>query len=115
MWPSSRVGPMFGQVGFFVKFAGKEIEDPRPRQRYIDEAVRLLGVIEGRLAGRSYIMGEDYTIADIALWPWLRTINGFYEAGKLVGIDRFPNVLAYADRCQARPASLKAVNIPARD
>ena len=73
-------GPMFGQVGYFVKFAGKEIEDPRPRQRYLDEAKRLLGVIEGRLTGRDYMMG-DYTIADIALWPWLRTINGFYGAG----------------------------------
>ncbi|MDB5524249.1 MAG: glutathione S-transferase-like protein [Rhizobium sp.] len=108
------LGPMFGQLGFFVKFAGKDIEDPRPRQRYIDEAVRLLGVLEGRLTGRNYIMGEDYTIADIAIWPWLRALNGFYEAGELVGINRFPSVLAYADRCQARPASQKAVNIPAR-
>jgi GST-like protein len=115
MFQMGGVGPMFGQVGFFVKFAGKEIEDPRPRQRYLDEAGRLLGVIEGRLTGRSYIMGEDYTIADIALWPWLRTINGFYEAGELVGINRFPKVLAYVDRCQARPASQKAVNIPARN
>jgi GST-like protein len=109
------VGPMFGQLGFFVKFAGKDIEDPRPRQRYIDEAVRLLGVLEGRLAGRTYIMGEDYTIADMAIWPWLRTINGFYEAGELVGISRFPLVLAYVDLCQNRPGSLKAINIPSRN
>jgi len=114
MFQMGGVGPMFGQVGFFVKFAGREFEDKRPRQRYLDEAARLLGVIEGRLAERSYIMGEEYTIADIALWPWLRTINGFYEAGELVGINRFPKVLAYADRCQARPASKKAINIPAR-
>ena len=107
-------GPMFGQVGFFVKFAGKDIEDPRPRQRYLDEARRLLGVIEGRLTGRDYMMGSDYTIADIALWPWLRTINGFYGAGELVGIQDFPKVLDYVKRCEERPASLKAVNIPAR-
>lgn len=108
------IGPMFGQVGFFVKFAGKDIEDPRPRQRYLDEAARLLGVVEGRLADREFIMGSDYTIADIALWPWLRTINGFYGAGELIGISKFPKVLAYVERCQARPASQKAVNIPAR-
>jgi GST-like protein len=107
-------GPMFGQVGYFVKFAGKDIEDPRPRQRYLDEARRLLGVIEGRLAGRDYMMGSDYTIADIALWPWLRTINGFYGAGELVGIKDFPRVLDYVTRCEERPASRKAVNIPAR-
>ncbi|MBL0370585.1 glutathione S-transferase C-terminal domain-containing protein [Rhizobium sp. KVB221] len=108
------IGPMFGQVGFFVKFAGKEIDDPRPRQRYLDEAKRLLGVLERRLAGRKYIMGDDYTIADIALWPWLRTLTGYYEAGDLVGISNFPNVLAFLDRCASRPASLKAINIPAR-
>jgi GST-like protein len=107
-------GPMFGQVGYFVKFAGKDIEDPRPRQRYLDESRRLLGVIEGRLTGRDYIMGGEYTIADIALWPWLRTINGFYGAGELVGIKDFPRVLDYVKRCEERPASRKAVNIPAR-
>ena len=107
-------GPMFGQVGYFVKFAGKDIEDPRPRQSYLDESRRLLGVIEGRLTGRDYIMGSDYTIADIALWPWLRTINGFYGAGELVGINDFPRVLDYVKRCEERPASRKAVDIPAR-
>lgn len=108
------IGPMFGQVGFFVKFAGKDIEDSRPRQRYLDEAARLLGVLEGRLAGRPYVMGDAYTIADMAIWPWLRTLNGFYGAGELVGIDRFPRVLEYASRCEERPASQRAINIPAR-
>jgi GST-like protein len=108
------VGPMFGQLGFFTKFAGKEIEDPRPRQRYVDETVRLLGVLEGRLKGRQWIMGDLYTIADIALWPWLRTITGFYEAGELVGFNRFPSVADYLSRAANRPANLKAINIPAR-
>lgn len=108
------IGPMFGQLGFFTKFAGKDIDDPRPRQRYVDEAVRLLGVLEARLSGRTFIMDENYTIADIALWPWLRTLTGYYEAGDLVGIGRFPQVLAYLDRCERRPASKKAVNIPNR-
>lgn len=114
MFQMGGAGPMFGQMGFFVKFAGKDIEDPRPRQRYVDESRRLIGVIEGRLAGRDYMMGSDYTIADIALWPWLRTVNGFYEAGELVGIKDFPRVLDYVKRCEERPASRKAVNIPAR-
>ena len=108
------LGPMFGQLGFFVKFAGKEIEDPRPRERYVGEAKRLLGVLEGRLEGRDHIMGDEYTIADIAIWPWLRTLTGFYEAGDLVGFNDFPKVAAYLDRTANRPASLKAVNIPAR-
>jgi GST-like protein len=114
MFQMGGAGPMFGQMGFFVKFAGKDIEDPRPRQRYIDESRRLIGVIEGRLKGRSYLMGDDYTIADIALWPWLRAVNGFYGAGELVGIQDFPNVLDYVTRCEERPASQKAVNIPSR-
>jgi GSH-dependent disulfide-bond oxidoreductase len=109
------LGPMFGQLGFFLKFAGKDIEDPRPRQRYADEAVRLLGVLDARLAGRTYIMGDDYTIADIAVWPWLRTLTGFYGASELVGFDKFKNVSRYAALCEQRPASQKAVNIPARD
>lgn len=108
------VGPMFGQLGFFTKFAGKDIEDPRPRERYVNEAIRLLGVLDGRLNGRNFIMGSDYTIADIATWPWLRTLTGFYEAGELVEIDNFPSVKAYIDRCFERPASQKAINIPAR-
>jgi GST-like protein len=114
MFQMGGAGPMFGQMGYFVKFAGKEIEDPRPRQRYIDESRRLIGVIDKRLEGRDYMMGTDYTIADIALWPWLRAVTGFYEAGELVGVSDFTNVLAYIERCAERPASRKAVNIPAR-
>jgi GST-like protein len=108
------VGPMFGQLGFFVKFAGKDIEDPRPRDRYIGEARRLLSVLEKRLTGRDWIMGEDYTIADIALLPWMRTLTGFYEAGELVGIDNCPAVKAWMERGLARPAMVKAASIPAR-
>ena len=109
------IGPMFGQLGFFVKFAGKEIEDPRPRQRYVDEAKRLLGVLDKRLEGHDHIMGSDYTIADIAVWPWLQALVGFYEAGDLVGFDGFSNLRPYLERCVSRPASQKAVNIPSRD
>lgn len=108
------IGPMFGQLGFFVKFAGKEIEDPRPRERYVGEAKRLLSVLDKRLSDRTWIMGDDYTIADIAALPWLRALTGFYGAGDLVGIDDFANVKAWMERGLSRPAMVKAFNIPAR-
>jgi GST-like protein len=108
------IGPMFGQLGFFHKFAGREIEDKRPRDRYAGEARRLLGVLEGRLAGRKWMMGDDYTIADIAVFPWVRTLRDFYEAGGLVGLDGFPSVLAWLDRCLERPASRTGLNVPPR-
>jgi GST-like protein len=90
MWQMGGVGPMFGQLGFFHKFAGKDYEDKRPRDRYVAESKRLLGVLEQRLTGRRWVMGEDYTIADIAIFPWVRNLVGFYGAGELVEFDRFP-------------------------
>jgi len=108
------IGPMFGQLGFFHKFAGREIEDKRPLERYAGESKRLLGVLEGRLSGRTWMMGEDYTIADIAIFPWVRTLRDFYAAGDLVGYDGFPAVAAWLDRCLARPASARGLTIPAR-
>src|SRR5687768_9317879 len=92
MFQMGGVGPMFGQLGFFVKFAGKEFEDKRPRDRYVAEAKRLLGVLDRRLEGRKWIMGDDYTIADIATFPWVRNLVGFYGAGDLVEFDRFAEV-----------------------
>ena len=115
MWQMGGFGPMAGQLGFFHKFAGKEYEDRRPFERYRDETKRLLGVLNQRLESREFIMGADYTIADMTSWPWARTITGFYEAGDEVGIESFPNVTRWLDVCAARPASLAAVNIPARD
>jgi GSH-dependent disulfide-bond oxidoreductase len=109
------IGPMFGQVGFFYKFAGKDIADKRPLNRYVDESKRLLGVLETRLTGRQWLMGDDYTIADIAHLGWVRNLIGFYDAGELVGIKDFPNVLAWLDRCLARPATQKGLNIPPRE
>ena len=109
------IGPMFGQVGFFHKFAGKEIADKRPLNRYVDESKRLLGVLETRLTGREWLMDEDYTIADVAHIGWVRNLIGFYDAGELVGIKDFPNVLAWLERCLVRPATQKGLNIPPRD
>ncbi|MNJ23605.1 Disulfide-bond oxidoreductase YfcG [compost metagenome] len=108
------VGPMFGQLGFFHKFAGRAYEDKRPRDRYVAESRRLLGVLEGRLEGRDWIMGEDYTIADIATLGWVRNLIGFYEAGDLVGFVDFPRVGAWLERGLARPAVQRGLAIPAR-
>lgn len=112
MFQMGGLGPMFGQMGFFVKFAGKDIEDPRPRERYVNESKRLLGVLNQRLEGRSWVMGDDYTIADIAIFPWVRTVVGFYEAGPLVGIENFPNVTRAYEAFLARPVVAKGLTIP---
>lgn len=115
MFQIGGVGPMFGQFGFFHKFAGKDIEDRRPYERYRDETIRLLNVLEKQLGQSAYLAGSDYSIADLSVWPWVRTLTGFYEAGDVVGYDRFPALQSWYERCANRPASLKAVNIPARD
>ncbi|MBM1171629.1 glutathione S-transferase N-terminal domain-containing protein [Microvirga arabica] len=108
------VGPMFGQLGFFHKFAGREIEDKRPLERYRNESKRLLGVLETRLEGRDWIMGEDYTIADISLLGWVRNLIGFYGAGDLVEFDSLKRVPAWLERGLARPAVQRGLTIPAR-
>lgn len=115
MFQMGGIGPMFGQLGFFNKFAGKEIEDKRPLKRYVDEAKRLLAVLDQRLEGRDWIMGERYTIADIATFPWIRNLIGFYEAGELVGFDNFQNVKRVLERFLARPAVQRGLTIPKRD
>jgi GST-like protein len=108
------IGPMFGQVGFFHKFAGREYEDKRPRDRYVAESKRLLGVLETRLADRDWIMGDEYTIADIATLGWVRNINGFYEAGELVDYGSLKHVPAWLERGLARPAVQRGLEIPKR-
>lgn len=113
MFQMGGVGPMFGQLGYFHKFAGAEIEDKRPVERYIAEAARLINVIDQRLEGRDWLTG-DYSIADIATAPWLNTVRAFYEAGDVTGLNDRPNVLAYIDRFIARDAVQKGANIPAR-
>jgi GST-like protein len=108
------IGPMFGQVGFFHKFAGKDYEDKRPRDRYVAEAKRLLGVLETRLAGRQWIMDDAFTIADVASLGWVRNLIGFYGARDLVGFDDFNNVGAWLARGLARPAVQRGLEIPKR-
>lgn len=109
------IGPMFGQLGFFNKFAGKEYEDKRPLQRYVTESKRLLGVLDGRLADREWIMGNDYSIADIATIGWVNNLITFYEARELVDFDRFANVAAWLTRALARPAVQRGLGIPTKD
>ncbi|WP_280156309.1 glutathione S-transferase N-terminal domain-containing protein [Piscinibacter sp. XHJ-5] len=112
MFQMGGIGPMFGQVGFFHKFAGKAYEDKRPRDRYAAESRRLLNVLDQRLAGRAWLMGDDYTIADIATFPWVRNLIGFYEAGDLVGIADFPEVTRVLQAFVARPAVVRGLEIP---
>jgi len=114
MFQMGGIGPMFGQVGFFHKFAGKEYEDKRPRDRYINESKRLLAVLEQHLEGRQWIMGDQFTIADIATFPWIRNLVGFYGAGELVEFERYTNVQRVLEAFVARPAVARGLNIPAR-
>ncbi len=107
------IGPMFGQLGFFHKFAGREYEDKRPLQRYVAESKRLLGVLETRLAGRDWLM-DEYSIADVATLGWVRNLIGFYEARDLVDYDRLTNVPAWLERGLARPAVQRGLAIPAQ-
>ncbi|WP_338879885.1 glutathione binding-like protein [Achromobacter veterisilvae] len=113
MFQMGGIGPMFGQLGFFHKFAGKDYEDKRPRDRYAAESKRLLGVLDQRLAGRDWVMGDQYTIADIAILPWVRNLVGFYGAGELVEFSQFKNVARVLDAFVARPAVAKGLTIPA--
>lgn len=115
MWQMGGLGPMFGQLGFFHKFAGKDYEDKRPLGRYVAESKRLLGVLEQRLTGRRWVMGDEYTIADIAIFPWVRNLVGFYGAGELVEFERFPQVQRALAAFVERPAVQRGLAIPARD
>jgi len=114
MFQMGGVGPMFGQVGFFNKFAGKEWEDKRPLRRYVDESKRLLGVMDEALAGKSWFLGDEYTIVDISMLGWVRNLITFYEARELVGFDSFANVAAWLKRGLERPAVQRGLRIPSK-
>jgi GST-like protein len=114
MFQMGGIGPMFGQLGFFHRFAGKEYEDKRPRDRYVAEARRLLAVMDTRLSERTWMVGDAYTIADMAIFPWVRNLVGYYEAAPIVGFSEFAHVGAALERFLSRPAVTRAVLIPAR-
>jgi len=115
MFQMGGIGPMFGQLGFFHRFAGREYEDKRPFERYRKESQRLLGVIEQRLAGRDWIMGDEYTIADISMLGWVNNLIGFYEAAEVVDYASLKNVPAWLDRALSRPAVQRGLELPKRD
>jgi GST-like protein len=114
MFQMAGIGPMFGQVGYFNKFAGKDYADKRPRDRYVEESKRLLGVLDWRLANRVWIMGDAITIADVATFPWIENLIGFYEAADLVGIANFPHVTRALQSFLSRPAVARGLGIPKR-
>jgi GST-like protein len=114
MFQMAGIGPMFGQVGFFTKFAGRDHDDKRPRDRYVAEARRLLAVLDRQLAGRDWILGSDYSMVDIATFPWVDNLIGFYGAGDLVGIADFAEVTRVLANFMARPAVVRGLAIPAR-
>ena len=114
MFQMGGIGPMFGQLGFFNKFAGKDFEDKRPRDRYVAESRRLLAVMEGHLKGREWILGGDYGIADIAIFPWVNNLVGFYGAAEIVGFEAFKDVQRVLAAFKARPAVQRGLNIPPR-
>jgi GST-like protein len=114
MFQMGGLGPMFGQFGFFHVYAGKDIEDPRPKERYRAESERLLRVLDEALAGKEWIAG-DYSIADMAIAPWVRSMRDHYKGGDLVKLDLRPTVLAYLERFLARPAVQRGLNVPVRD
>jgi GST-like protein len=113
-WQVGHIGPFFGQVGFFHKFAGRHWEDKRPLQRYADESKRLLNVLDDRLAGREWVM-DDYTIADISLLGWVRNLITFYDAAELVDYAPMKNVQAWLERGLDRPAVQRGLKIPSKD
>ncbi len=115
MWQVGGLGPMAGQLGFFHKFAGKDYDDKRPRDRYVKETRRLLGVLDQHLLGRDWIMGSDYSIADIATFPWVRNLIGFYDASALLQFSEFKEVQRVLDVFVARPAVQRGLEIPSRD
>ncbi|MDO4704715.1 MAG: glutathione S-transferase N-terminal domain-containing protein [Comamonadaceae bacterium] len=117
MWQMGGLGPMFGQLGFFHKFAGSEYEDKRPRDRYVGESRRLLGVLDRHLRGRDWMLGQGeaaYSVADIAIFPWVNNLIGFYEAGELVGFSEFKQVQRVLGAFLQRPAVQRGLNIPPR-
>lgn len=102
IWQVANIGPMFGQASHFKNYAPNLVDDPDKIAysvaRYFNEVNRLLGVMERRLDGREFLAG-DYSIADIATYPWVKLAHGYQQ-----DMSNFPCVQAWLDRIAARPA-----------
>lgn len=105
------VGPMFGQFGHFFKYAKDKCDHPYPVERYQKESQRLLGVLNTRLEGRTFLVGETYTIADMATFPWVLCLIQHYQAKDALGLDNFPHVMSWVERLQARPLTAKGLKV----
>ena len=114
MFQMGGIGPMFGQVGFFNIYGGKDFEDKRPLMRYVNESKRLLGVLDKHLAGKQWMVGDEYTIADMAIFPWIRNMIVRYNAEELVGWGHYPEVSRVLSHWLQRPAVQRGLLIPAR-
>ncbi len=103
-WQVGNQGPMAGQLSHFVNY-GPEGQD-YARTRYANEYDRCLGVLERRLDGRDYILGEAYSVADIVCWPWVLIAKPLGQP-----LDAFPRVAAWRNRIKERPAVQRGVDL----
>lgn len=108
-WQMGGLGPMSGQLGYFTVFASEPV--PAAIERYANEVKRLLNVFATRLKGNAYAAGTDYTIADMAIYPWLYTLATFYKKSDL--IEAHPEILDYMKRVGDRPAVQRGMTVPA--
>lgn len=105
------VGPMFGQFGHFYKYAGDKCDHPYPLERYRSETKRLLGVLEAHLKDRSFLVGEQYTIADMATVPWVNGLSMFYKADDILNLPFYKNVNAWVKAVLDRPKTQAGMKV----
>ena len=103
-WQVGGLGPMAGQLSHFVNYA--QGEQPYSRQRYADEYARCLAVLERRLEGRAFLLGDAYSIADMASWPWVLIAKPLGQS-----LDGFPNVARWRAAIKERPAVRRGVDL----
>lgn len=105
------IGPMFGQFGHFYKYAKEQCDHPYPVKRYTDEAKRLLKVLDRRLEESSWIAGAEYSIADMAIFPWVECLRRHYEASDQLNLDSYTRVIQWLETCLERPGVKKGMGV----
>lgn len=103
-WQMGGLGPMAGQNHHFSQFAPEKI--PYAIKRYVEETARLYGVLDRRLAGRAFVAGEDYSIADMAIYPWI--VSHKWQSQRL---EDFPHVQRWFNSIKERPATVRAYEL----